>query len=165
MLNSRAVNSKVGPLRFGRMTLGINGSHKWPRSQRSSPVVWNSHTATDDWMLRKLSNEATGLSALYKSIRDPLVANFASRVGHCARIVMIVETFKHLLYVTTHPQFLALELRVPMGACPGQYSTTTDSLASLVDMYQAVFGTCNTKSTGSSTERWSLPEVWEQAYS
>ena len=100
--------------------------------------------------------------ARYKSIRDPLAANFASRVGLCARIV---ETFKHLLCVTTHPQFLALELWAATGVCPGQYSTTTDSLASLVDMHQAAFVTCHTKCTGSSTEHWSLPEVWEQAYS
>ena len=35
----------------------------------------------------------------------------------------IVEPFKHLLRVTGHPQFLALELRAAMGACSGQYGT------------------------------------------
>ena len=36
----------------------------------------------------------------------------------------IVEPFKHPLHATTHPQFIVLELRAPMGACPGQYGTT-----------------------------------------
>ena len=31
------------------------------------------------------------------------------------------EPFKHL-HITAHPQILVLELQVPMGACPGQYS-------------------------------------------
>ena len=31
------------------------------------------------------------------------------------------EPFKHLLHATAHPQFFVLELRVHMGACPGQY--------------------------------------------
>ena len=53
-------------------------------------------------------------------IRCPLAANFASAVGPC---VGIVKPFK-LLRVTAHPQFLALELQVPMGTCPGQYGTT-----------------------------------------
>ena len=38
----------------------------------------------------------------------------------------IVEPFKHLLRVTAHPQFLALELQAPMGACSGQYGTCFD---------------------------------------
>ena len=37
----------------------------------------------------------------------------------------IVGAFKHLLCVTTHPQFLVLELRVPMGTCLGQYGMNT----------------------------------------
>ena len=47
----------------------------------------------------------------------PMAANFASEMGPC---VLIVEPFKHVLLVTAHPQFLALELRAPMGACLGQ---------------------------------------------
>ena len=53
-------------------------------------------------------------------IRYPLAANFTSWVGVCAEIV---GPFKHLLRVTAHPQFLTLELRAPMGACPGRYGT------------------------------------------
>ena len=52
-----------------------------------------------------------------------LAVYFASGVGPCTRIV---EPFKHLLRVTAHPQFLVLELRAPMGACSGQYSTPTN---------------------------------------
>ena len=37
-----------------------------------------------------------------------LAANFASGVGPC---MGMVEPFKHLLRVTAHPHFLALELR------------------------------------------------------
>ena len=48
----------------------------------------------------------------------PLAANFASEVGPC---VGIVEPFKHLLHVTAHSQFLVLELRAPVGTCPGQH--------------------------------------------
>ena len=48
----------------------------------------------------------------------PMAANFASGVGSC---VGIVEPFKYILRVTPYPQFLALELRVPMGVCSGQY--------------------------------------------
>ena len=51
-------------------------------------------------------------------MRYTLAANFASGMGPC---MGIVEPFKHLLCVTAHPHFLALELRVPMGACLGQY--------------------------------------------
>ena len=53
-----------------------------------------------------------------KSIRYTLAENFTSWVGPYSRIV---EPFKHLLRATAQPQFLALELRAPMGACPGQY--------------------------------------------
>ena len=45
---------------------------------------------------------------------------FASEVGPCTGIVT-VEPFKHLLPVTSHPQFLALEPRAFMGARSGQY--------------------------------------------
>ena len=50
------------------------------------------------WPLRS-TDEAT--------MRYTLAANFASGVGPCTGIV---EPFKHLLRVTTHPHFLALEL-------------------------------------------------------
>ena len=53
-----------------------------------------------------------------------LAVYFASGVGPCTGIV---ETFKHLLRVTVHPQFLTLELRAPMGACLGQYGTIRHS--------------------------------------
>ena len=53
-----------------------------------------------------------------------LVANFASRVSPCAEIV---EPFKLLLHVTAHPQFFELELRAPMGTCPGQHGTAACS--------------------------------------
>ena len=49
-----------------------------------------------------------------------LAAYFASRMDPCTGIV---EPFKHLLHVTGHPQFLALELRAAMAACSGQYGT------------------------------------------
>ena len=49
-----------------------------------------------------------------------MASNFASGVGPC---VEIVDPFKHLLCVTTHPQILVLELWAPMGAYLGQYST------------------------------------------
>ena len=45
-------------------------------------------------------------------------SNFASRVGPC---MGIIQLFNHLLRVNAHPQILLLELRAPMGACPGQY--------------------------------------------
>ena len=47
-----------------------------------------------------------------------MAANFASGVGP---YMGIVEPFKRVLCVTAYPQILALELRVPMGACSGQY--------------------------------------------
>ena len=53
-----------------------------------------------------------------KSIWYPLAANFTSGVGPYTGIV---EPFKLILCVTTHPQFLTLELRVPISACLGQY--------------------------------------------
>ena len=40
-----------------------------------------------------------------------MAANFASGVGPCAGIV---ESFKHLLRVTAHPQILVLELQAAM---------------------------------------------------
>ena len=65
-----------------------------------------------------------------RSIQYTLGVNFTSGVGTCAEIV---EPFKHLLRVTTRPQFLVLELRAPMGACQGQYgkSFTMNVLLSL----------------------------------
>ena len=54
------------------------------------------------------------------TMRYTLAANFASGMGPCTGIV---EPFKHLLRVTAHPHFLAVELWVPMGACLGQYGT------------------------------------------
>ena len=66
-----------------------------------------------------------------KSIRYTLAANFTPGVGLCRGIV---EPFKHLLCATTHPQFLALELRAPMGACLGQYG--------IIIFYGQNFGFC-----------------------
>ena len=54
----------------------------------------------------------------------PLAANFTSRAGPCTGIV---EPFKHFLCVTTHPQFLVLELSAPIGTRPGQYGTRESS--------------------------------------
>ena len=51
-------------------------------------------------------------------------ANFAW-VGACA---VIVESFKHLLRVTAHPQFLMLELWAPMGTCSGHYGNHQELL-------------------------------------
>ena len=51
------------------------------------------------------------------TMRHPLAANFASGVGPYTEIV------EHLLHVTAHPQFLALELQAPMGTCSGQYGS------------------------------------------
>ena len=43
---------------------------------------------------------------------------------HCGRLATrIVGHFKHLLRVTAHPQFLVLEVRAPMGACLGIYTS------------------------------------------
>ena len=50
-----------------------------------------------------------------------LAANIASWVGTCMEII---GPFKHLLCETAHPQFLVLVLRVPTGACLGQYGIT-----------------------------------------
>ena len=44
--------------------------------------------------------------------------NFESGVGSAQGIVGL---FKHLFCVSTHPPFLMLELRAPMGACLGHY--------------------------------------------
>ena len=55
-----------------------------------------------------------------RSIQERLSVNFGSGVGTCTGIVGL---FKHLLEVTAHPQFLVVELRAPMGACPGHYGT------------------------------------------
>ena len=41
-----------------------------------------------------------------------------------ALCVEVVEPFKLFLRVTAHPQFMALRLRVPMGACLRQYSNS-----------------------------------------
>ena len=62
--------------------------------------------------------QSTG-KATSGSIWYPLAANFASEVGAC---IGVVESFKHLLCATAHPQFL-LELQAPMGACQGQCAT------------------------------------------
>ena len=43
----------------------------------------------------------------------------------------IVEPFKRVLRVTAHPQILTLELRVPMGACSGQYGRSILSKAGI----------------------------------
>ena len=61
---------------------------------------------------------------------------FVSGVGPCTGIV---EPFKHLLRVTAHPQFLALELRTPMGACSGQYGTIRYSKFFVVTSQQLTF--------------------------
>ena len=50
--------------------------------------------------------------------RLTLAANFTPGLGACKGRV---QPFKHLHHVTAHPQFLVLELRAPMGTCPGQY--------------------------------------------
>ena len=63
-----------------------------------------------------------GLDEARSKMRYTLAVYFASGVGPCTGIV---EPFKHLLRVTAHPHFLALELRAPMGACSGQYGTNT----------------------------------------
>ena len=55
-----------------------------------------------------------------RSVWYPLAANFSSGVGTCTGIVL--SQFIHLLCASVLPQFSALELRVPMGTCPGQYS-------------------------------------------
>ena len=56
------------------------------------------------------------------SVFGSMAATFGSGVGPC---VGIVEPFKQVLGVIAHPQMLALELRPLMGACPGQYGTST----------------------------------------
>ena len=109
----------------------------WPLSQRSFAAARNLHTASDDWTLRKLGNDRGYESVSYvarhcflhcwrstyeATMQYTLVANFASRVGPCKGMV---EPLKHLLRVTAHPHFLALELRAPMGACSGQYGILT----------------------------------------
>ena len=86
----------------------------WPHLQHSSPAAWNSRTASDNWMLQKLSNEATTQSTLwhdaaFSTVRlastnhgrtdnaspfSLMAANFASGMGPC---MGIVEPFKHLL--------------------------------------------------------------------
>ena len=44
-------------------------------------------------------------------------------MGACTGIVGL---FKELLWVTAHPQFWGVELRVPIGACP--VDTTVDAI-------------------------------------
>ena len=65
-----------------------------------------------------------------------LAVYVAFGVGSC---MGIVETFKHLLRVTVHPQFLTLELRAPMGACSGQYGTIRHSKFFVVTSQQLMF--------------------------
>ena len=43
-------------------------------------------------------------------------------MGACTGIVGL---FKHLLRVIAHPQFLVLELQVPLGTCSGYYGNYT----------------------------------------
>ena len=76
---------------------------------------------------RRSTDEAT--------MRYPLAVNFTSGVGPCTEIV------EHLLHVTAHPQFLALELQAPMGACSGQYGsnqTHNSQIQMVCDLYQYV---------------------------
>ena len=111
----------------------------WPRLQCSFPAAWNLCTASDDWMCRNLATklwvgplcsmiQPSPLSGWPQQSMDELMMQVDSvpwqltshpRWGPFA---WIVEPFKHFLRVTAHPQILALELQVPMGACPGQYN-------------------------------------------
>ena len=123
------------------MTSGSKASHTSIHSLIHVPCLQHEIRAyCKRRTLLKLGNEATGWSAFYssaiqlsplsgwprqarvkqrcRSIRDWLAANFVSGMGPCTGIV---QPFKHLLRATAHPQFLMLELRVPMGTCPGQY--------------------------------------------
>ena len=129
-------------MRFGRLDLRyqkFTHTRPWPRLQHSFPAAQNLQpTNVSDvqvclWSSFDLSlfliqtltltppPNNTLLANIDILIRCPLAANFASAVDPC---VGIVKPFKLLLRVTAHPQFLALELRVPMGTCPGQYGTT-----------------------------------------
>ena len=123
------MNLKVGPLSHDITHQRFAHTHLLPCSQHSSLPARNLHTVSDNWMLRKLSNEAisqsallhdtafstVGLASMKHGWTDdaswfcPMAANFASWVGPC---VGIVEPFKHLPCVTAHPQIFL-----------GQYST------------------------------------------
>ena len=54
-------------MRFGRHDIRhqkFADTCLWPHLQHSSPAAQNLHTASDDWTLQKLGNDATSLSAL-----------------------------------------------------------------------------------------------------
>ena len=129
MLNSHVVNPKVGPL----SSHSCNCSDAFWTTRHQVPKV-RTHPSVASFATFFPINLATRLRvgplchdtafstvglALTNHGRtnnaspfSPMAANFASRVGPCMGIV---------LHVTTQPQILTLELRVPMGAWLGQY--------------------------------------------
>ena len=141
MLNPCAVNPKVSPLRshssdrsdalwapnirrhrFAYMGSVLPLRHKFAYCKRrlNAAETWQRGSYRSVRFLARYSflHCRAGLDkARCKWIWYP-AANFASGSGPRAGII---EPFKHSLRVTAHPQFLALELRAPVGACPGQY--------------------------------------------
>ena len=92
-----------------------NGAENWQQGYESVCfVAWYS------FLYCRAGLDEVQMKQRCKWIWYTLVANFASRVSPCAEIV---EPFKLLLHVTAHPQFFELELRAPMGTCPGQHGT------------------------------------------
>ena len=120
-------------MRFGRPTSGVTGSHMhmgsvlplrhkfaYCKRRLNAAETWQRGSYRSVRFLARYSflHCRAGLDkARCKWIWYP-AANFASGSGPRAGII---EPFKHSLRVTAHPQFLALELRAPVGACPGQY--------------------------------------------
>ena len=103
----------------------------WPCLQHSSPAARNLRTASNDWMLWKLGNEATSWSALQHVTAFSTVglastkherSDDASRFGTPWQLTLqpvwalaswIVEPFKHLLRATADPQFWRLSCECP----------------------------------------------------
>ena len=139
MLNSCILNPKVDPLRshscycaLDATASGIKGSHT-PISDLVRRVLSLQHeicvlqAMTERCETWQQGYESISFVARYSFLNRWAGLNearcdtiyFASRVGPC---MGIVESCKYLL---AHPQFLALELRAPMGACSGQYGMST----------------------------------------
>ena len=93
-----------------RVLQATNASEGWQGGYQSVRFL-----ARYSFLQRRAGLDEARAKRRFRSIRYTLAAYFASGMGACAR------TFKHLLRVTAHPQFLVRELRAPTDACSGQY--------------------------------------------
>ena len=109
--------------RFAYSKRWPNAAETWQRGYESVRFV-----ARYSFLYCRAGLDKTWTKWQCKSIWYLLAANFAFGVGFSTGKV---EPFKLFLCVTSHPKFLTLELRAPMGACPGPYRRLTQHLYSL----------------------------------